>query len=236
MHWLKSIFILLLIPYSSLGQQISSVDFHDVFEEIKDQSSVYYYPVLINRMVNKDTTLTQKDYYYLYYGNVFQEYYHPYGNSNEKKAFNDLFTDQDYKMAVEKGIYVLQENPVDLEVILKMSISYLKLDEPELKRYYAKQYYSFLEIIYQSGDGKTMETSYVVISVDHEYDLMADMGLRAVNQQLISDCDLLFISKRDQPKIKGKKKIKKLYFNVRMPLLSLSSTYKDADLPQPDDE
>ena len=42
-------------------------------------------------------------------------------------------------------------------------------------------------------------------------------------------------SKRDQKKIKGRKKIKELYFNVRLPLMSLSKSFKDADLPDPDE-
>jgi hypothetical protein len=220
----------------SLSQDISSVDFHDVFEEINDTASSYYYPALVNRMINKDTTFNEKDYYYLYYGNVFQLYYHPYGSSNAKKEFVDAFSAQNYDKAVKKGASVLQENPVDLEVLLKMSISCLKLDQQELKRYYARQYYAFMDVIYRSGDGKSIETAYVVISVDHEYDVIGDLGLRVVQQQLINDCDLLTISKKDQPKVKGRKKIKHLFFNVRMPLLSLSNTYKDADLPDPDDE
>lgn len=237
MKLLKTIFIGILIPMVSYSQDISSVDFHDVFEEINDTASAYYYPVLVNRLINKDTTLTPKDYHYLYYGNVFQMYYHPYGSSNAKKEFVDAFSEQDYEKAIRKGELVLQENPVDLEVMLKMSISCLKLDKNDLKRYYARQYYSFLDVIYKSGDGKEMESAYVVISVDHEYDIISDLGLKSVvHQELINDCDLLIISKKNQPKIKGQKKIKRLFFNVRMPLLSLSNTYKDADLPDPDED
>jgi hypothetical protein len=218
------------------SQMISKINFETVKKEIRDSTSSHYYPSLINRLLNKDTLLTADDYYFLYYGNIYQDYYHPYGSSNAKKEFVDTFSEQDYEKAVKKGEYVLAENPVDLEVLLKMSISYLKLENHEMKRYYAKQYYAFLEVIYGSGDGNYTESALVVISVDHEYDIVGDLGLRVVSQELINDCDLLYFSKKGQKKVKGKKKIKKMFFNVRMPLMSLSKTYKDADLPDPDDE
>ena len=69
----------------------------------------------------------------------------------------------------------------------------------------------------------------------HEYMILNDLGLNPIKQVLIDDCDLLFFKRRQQAKIKGKKKIKQLYFNVRMPLMTLSKSYQDADLPDEED-
>lgn len=215
---------------------ISNVDFDLVKSNVSDSASNFYYPVLKSRLVEKDTTLNPDEYAHLYFGHVFQDQYYPYGSSNGKKEFLDAYSSKDYEEAINIGEAALAENPVDLEILLKMSISCLKVDDQINKRIYAIQYFSFLDVIYGSGDGQGLESAYVVTSVDHEYYICGDLGLRVIQQQLITDCDLLTFSKKDQKKVKGKKKIKQLYFNVRMPLMSLSKTFKDADLPDPDDD
>jgi Domain of unknown function (DUF4919) len=220
----------------SWSQSISKVNFDEIKKTIKDTSSVFYYPKLKKKILNKDSSLSAEEYHHLYYGNVFQRYYQPYGISNLKKSLAEDYKLKDYDKVLRTGEEVLQENPVDLEVLLKMSIASLKLEKDDEKHFYAKHYYSFLETIYKSGDGKDLMSAFVVVSVDHEYQILGDLGLRAVEQHLITDCDLLKFKKSDQEKIKGKKKVKELFFNVRMPLLSLSNTYKDADLPDPDEE
>src|SRR5690606_10271926 len=94
---------------------------------------------------------------------------------------------------------------------------------------YAHHYYGFLQTILSSGDGQTASTAFVVISVDDEYRVVGNLGLKVTEQELINDCDLLTFSKKNQPR---KNRIKQLYFNVRMPLLHYSSSYKNADLPE----
>lgn len=233
---LISLIGLMMSVYISNAQIISKVNFDQVKKNITDTSSTFYFPKLRERMAEHDSTFTHQEYHHLYYGTVFQEYYYPYGTSHAKKNFLKAYEAGEYEDAIEKGKIALSQNPVDLEVLLKISISCLKVDRQDEKRYYAKLYYSFLDVIYYSGDGKYVESAYVVISVDHEYYIAGDLGLRVVQQQLISDCDLLTFSKKHQKKIKGRKKIKELYFNVRMPLMSLSKSFKDADLPDPDDD
>lgn len=218
------------------SQVISLVNFDLIKDQIMNVNSPYFYPALVARLKRRDTTLNHIDYHHLYYGSVFLRNYQPYGVSNLKKEFLDAYQDKNYKKTVELGPTVLKENPVDLEVLLKMSISHLELGNAGEKRAYAIQYFSFLDVIYRSGTGQNTNSAYVVISVDHEYFILSDLSLTAVAQYLENDCDVLKIKRQNQPKIKGKKKIKELYFNVKQPLMSLSKTYKDADLPEPDDE
>jgi Domain of unknown function (DUF4919) len=227
---------ILLFFQVGYAQFISKVNFDQIKENIADTSSNFYYPSLRKRLADLDSTFTHQEYHHLYYGSVFQKYYYPYGTSHAKKNFLKAYENEKFVDAIEKGRVALSQNPVDLEVLLKMSISCLKVDKPILKRYYAKLYYSFLDVIYYSGTGKYVESAYVVISVDHEYYIAGDLGLRVVQQQLITDCDLLTFSKKNQRKVKGRKKIKQLFFNVRLPLMSLSKSYKDADLPDEEEE
>ncbi|MEX1000660.1 MAG: DUF4919 domain-containing protein [Crocinitomicaceae bacterium] len=230
------IFLLAVCSHLLQAQHVSQINFNKIKENITDSSSNFFYPKLLKKIEETDTTLLEEEYFHLYYGNVFQEGYYPYGTSHFKKDFLDAYESGNYEQAFEKGEVALNAQPVDLELLLKMSILSFKLEKVELKRKFAGHFYAFLDVIYRSGDGKSLETAYVVTSVDHEYFIAGDLGLRVVHQQLVNDCDLLFFSKRDQKKIKGRKKIKRLYFNVRMPLMSLSKSFKDVDLPDPDEE
>lgn len=233
----KLALVLSIVIAVNLGfsQLISNVNFDQVKAEINNESSPYFYPNLKEKIVANDSTLSAQDYFHLYYGSVFQKRYKPYGTSANKQRFLDAYNDKKYTKAIELSKAVLEENPVDLDLLLKLSISHLELGNQTEKRLYARHYYSFLSVIYESGSGGDLNTAYVVISVGDEYSLIGDMGLRPVQQHLIGDCDLLIFKPKDQPRVKGKKKIKALYFNVKMPLMSLSKTYKDADLPEAED-
>lgn len=232
---LKNILFVLagLTFHAGMAQNIGRIDFSEIKKNVENPASAYYYPNLLERIWADDTTLNYSDYKHLYYGNVFQTYYHPYGVSNAKKEFSDIFKSGEYQKAVEKGREVLAENPVDIEVTLKMIISFLELEDTAQARIYGKKYFGFLDVIYASGDGKSLETAYVVISVDDEYRIVGDLGLYVKQQMLINDCDLLLFEKKGQGRVR-RKKIKELYFNVQMPLMSLSKSFKDADLPDPD--
>jgi hypothetical protein len=232
---LSVILALLICVSSGLSQNIGSINFSKIRAEIENPNSEYYYPALLRRIWADDTTLTVKHYKRLYYGSVFQDYYHPYGASDAKKEFIQIYANKKYDDAILKGKAVLLENPVDIEVTLKMIYSFLELKDTVSAKIYGHKYFSFLDVIYASGDGQTAQTAFVVISVDDEYRIVGDLGLNVRAQMLIDDCDLLMFEKRSQRKVR-KKKIKQLYFNVQMPLMSLSGTFKDADLPDPDPE
>jgi len=232
---MRFIFCFLLISSALFAesQQVGKIDFDQIKRNITDEKSQYYYPSLFQRILANDGSLTHKDYKHLYYGSVFQDYYHPYGDSFSKKEFSETYQTGNNKQIIEKGILVLQENPVDIEVTLKVLLAYLDEGDTAMARIYGKKYYSFLDVIYASGDGESIETAYVVISVSDEYRIVGDLNLSVKQQYLIDDCDLLRFIKKGQRRIRGKK-IKELYFNVHMPLMSLSNSFKDADLPEPD--
>jgi hypothetical protein len=227
------ILFLLFVGISASGQKIGSINFDQVKRIVSDTSSVYFYPKLIQLLNADSSKISADEYWYLYYGHVFQQNYYPYGNTDSKKAFLEYYAqlDQDSSKldkAILLGKKVLKENPIDIEVQLKMYLCLSAANQPSAAREHAKHYYGFLDVIYASGDGKSVNSAFIVISVDDEYRIVGHIGLQVVEQSLINDCDVLTFSKRNQ---KRRYRIKKLYFNVRLPLLYLSRSFENSDLP-----
>ncbi len=214
------------------AQIVSKIDFDQIKKEITDSTSVFYYPDLLQKAIKLDTTISSEEFKRLYYGNAFQSYYYPYGSTEKEKNFLNAFGKQtNFNTLVKLGNDVLKENPVNLEVLLKMILLFSKEGKKEEATIYAKFYVAYLEVIYSSGNGMNCDNGFVVISVDDEYRIVGDLGLNVLRQALIDECDLLTFSKKGQ---KRKNRIKQLYFNVRIPLTYLSKSFNKSDLPEPD--
>jgi len=228
------LFIVLLINLATLAQTLSNVAFDKIIKATNDSTSSYYYPKIKEKLLQLDTTLTGLEYHALYYGNVFQAYYHPYGATDKEKEFDAVFQRASALPALEKlAQEVMLENPVNLELFYKMIISCNRAKNRDKAILWAEIYVSFLEVIYASGTGKACDNAFIVISVDDEYRIASDLGLKVVKQALIGTCDRLQFAKKGQ---KRKNRIKTLFFNVQFPLSSLSGAFDHIDQPLPDQQ
>lgn len=216
----------LFFVQSVFAQKISNVDFDDVKTKIQDSATTYYYPVLLERFLSFDTSLTALEMQYIYYGNVFQAVYNPYGESKDEKQFNELFDAQKYLEATPFGVSAFKENPVNVRLLYNLMVCHDKTGYVPTAQKYANLYFPLLDVIYASGNGMGLNRAYVVIRVTDEYDIVGDMGLQITEQALVNDVDVLTVNTKLQRAEKGKKKIKKLYFNVRMPLENLRKEFK----------
>ena len=224
--------ILILAVQLGYSQKISKIDFDEIHQQSTDTTHALYYPLLNKRLQLLDTSLKKDEYKMLYYGNIFQDNYHPYGATETEKKFNDAFKRGDsLNQLLPLAQDVLNENPVNLDLFYRMIISANRAKDKNTAILWAKIYVSFLEVIYASGTGKDCQNAFVVISVDDEYRIAADLGLRVSKQALIGTCDRLQFSRKGQ---KRKNRIKTLFFNVQMPLSYLSGAFEHIDKPLPD--
>ena len=228
-------FILLYIVLESQagGQIISNVDLDDIREETLDSTSDYYYPTLMNRVADMTDELTDSEYSYLYYGAAFQKNYSPYTMFGVNGYVDDLLDDNKYKQALEIARDEWQRKPVHLLLLERILFCFHKLHEDDSVRAYQDVYSGLLGAIRSSGDGKSMESAYVTITVFHEYTLLENLGLKSTGQILMQGkagpVDRLTIKKRGQKRKRGQKKIKEIYFNVSLPLGSMNSIMKSLD-------
>lgn len=225
----KSIIILLL--FMAVGavqsQKISNVDFDFVKEYTTDSTSSFYYPLLESRLLSLDTTLDSDAYELLYYGHVFTEKYHPYNRPDEMDSMRLLMKSHDYEEALVFGWKLYNDDPVSLNVNYHMMICYHHLGKKDTARIFARNYYSFLGVIYRSGDGESVKTAYVVTNISDEYQLLGDMGLNMKSQALIDGpCDLMTVT-ADKDTPKEFRDIKKVYFNISKPFETLSRMFKE---------
>ena len=222
---LMALFCVFILIYTH-GQKISNIDFDFINTKIKDSTSTFFYPLLINRFVKVDTTLTEKEYELIYYGNTYSEKYKPYSTSEAEKKFFELYRQEKYKEAIPFGKEVLKENPINLKISFRMLVCFNVLGDKITAKHYANRYFPLLNCIYNSGDGKSIQTAFVVLKVDDEYEILDDLGLSSKGQALVGDTDVLTIDKKNQKVKKGEKKISSLYFNVTKPLDYLQQEFR----------
>jgi hypothetical protein len=84
--------------------------------------------------------------------------------------------------------------------------------------------YGLVDSILSSGDGKTPETAYHVISVDEEYAVLNTLGFKVVKQSLMESKGHSY-DKMEVLHMKSKEP-GMIYFNVDMPLGKLKGKTK----------
>jgi hypothetical protein len=180
---------------------------------ISDSSSKYYYPTLIDRCNKMDTTLTDIDYRYLYYGYTFQPQYQPYWRSPYEEKLvkyyaKEKFKQRDYDEVIRLATLSLKEFPFDLRQMNFLAYVYeLKNDMITANRLRYK-FGMIISAIFSTGDGKTCSHGFHVINTSHEYVILNMFRFEFKSQMLTTDyCDYMEV-KRDERGIDG------IYFNI----------------------
>ncbi|PLX06138.1 MAG: hypothetical protein C0596_16775 [Marinilabiliales bacterium] len=223
---LLALIILLSLSVSVFSQEFIDIDMNDIESKTTDSLSYLYYPVLLDRFMAFDSTLSQDDFKYLYYGYVFTDMYNPYGGHELEEDFYDLYYDKEYEKAIELGNKIIQEDPINTKLLFKMLVCHHQQEDAVMADNYASLYYGLLTVVYFSGDGKSVETAFKVINVADEYEILSELGLQSAGQALIGTCDKLSIDQDSQEVEKGEKKIKELYFDVSLPFQYLNKQFE----------
>ena len=97
-------------------------DLDSIAKASVDENSQYYYPRLLKSFLSNDTTMTDEEFQYFYYGTLFQEDYDPYREAPNQALFQELLpvyakekrTRADREKMLDYALQVLDDNPVDL--------------------------------------------------------------------------------------------------------------------------
>lgn len=206
---------LFMFLFNAYSQQLKfqKPDYELIKTEIQDTSSIYYYSKLMSRFMALDMTLNLSDFRHLYYGYIYQKEYQPYWKSQDEDkllAFfqNENLNQKDYDEIIKIATHSIKEFPFDLRPMYLMAYIYHLKGDEEMNKKVSYRFQGLFQTIMSSGDGKSCETGFHVISVSHEYVILKMSQLQFKKQFLIGDCDYLEVEKNER-------NIDGFYFNIK---------------------
>ena len=173
------------------GVASNAPNYKQIKKKVESKSSEFDYPELLRRFQNADTTLTAEQLYYFYYGTATRPDYNPYRSNNYdglKEALSvDEVTEEGWRKAAQVVDEELELDPTNLRFHIYRQMVYSNLygkESQEATDAY-NQVIMLFTTITSSGNGKSPETAFHVISTTDEYGLMDMLGLSLKNQSLI---------------------------------------------------
>lgn len=182
---------LVLLPLFAMAKV---PDEADIKAKIQDAASPFYYPNLLLRYEQADSTLTDADYHYLYYGYAYQPEYEPLNSDPALDRIYDLLSHlnadrpdpDDLESLIENGRASLKHDPFSPQVLNFVAFAYaLQGDEIRAARY-SDRMNRILQTIASSGDGRTEKSPYHILMFQHALDLMATNGLEHGDARIVS--------------------------------------------------
>lgn len=185
--------VLLIVAPTLRGavRTTSHPDFQAIKANTLNPDSQFYYPELLKSFLSNDTTMTDDDYHYLYYGSMFQEDYNPYRPNPylaELKATEPLYfrhgtlsrsEKQQIQRLAEKS---LANNPLNLTQLSYLVYTYEQLGKQNLAKIWRHKLNQLLLTISRSGTGVDKEHAIVIVDPAHEFDYFNLSGITVEDQ------------------------------------------------------
>lgn len=203
------------------SQHALHVDISKIKEQTSDITSPNYYPTLLNRFTEADTALTSKQLHFIYYGKFTQSFYRPYDPVEGQLEMYNSIEQKEFNAALIYGKRAFDLDPLDLKTLFGLSLCYLYLDQEEEMNKYLWCYYSLIAVILESGQGSSIENAMVVMSVSDEQEIINSLHKQIKKQKLLEGTtEVVFLEKSKEKEMNA---IKKLYFNIELPLKKVTT-------------
>lgn len=237
--------LLFVLPFVASAQdekdvdtniQISSYivpDYEQLGKIINDPSSDFYYPSLLKRFSEADTTLTIEEIHCLYFGYVLQKDYDPYIRLEEEDNARDILNqDKVTKKDAEKALKLLnkavEKAPMHLRLYMYRYYANRLVygDDSKAASDDAFRYVALISAISASGNGTDFDNAFHVAVVAHSYNFMNYYGLKPTGQSLQSNAGQQFDV---FPLKENEYDMDELYVNVTPCLGYLSKMFSSSD-------
>ena len=176
---------------------IQKVDFDHVKEVTTNPKNAYYYPKLMKAYFsNNDTTMSIEAWRNFYYGYTFQEDYNPFRESVYSDKVEELY----YKQPLSRADCDTIEHYAELSLLDNMfdmnQMNFFIYVLKEKKKHARAAMWQYrldrlIAAIMSSGRG-TKEEPWVVISPEHEYNIINFLGFVATEHETL-DGDIDYI-------------------------------------------
>ena len=177
--------MLILLAVSPFSLQAKVPDENDILARILDTSSPQYYPSLMMRYMGGDTTLTDDDYHYLYYGYAYDPSYRPLDITPSSDRILEILaavqqerpTPQQAQDIVDAAREIMIVDPFSPKNINFMTYAYEALGDTLQARVNADRFEKIIRTIESSGSGLRESEPKHVLRTEHANDVLAARGL-----------------------------------------------------------
>lgn len=215
------------------GVFFQAPDYQLIKDSIGDPNGHYYYPRLLERLAQGDTTLDINDVRCIYYGYTQQPDFDPYmsydelGNIQKILFGNEEPTKADFEKVIELADRVLAKKPTELPMYYYRLIGcFYGYGEEDPRTAVARfQFSAMMDAVYSSGDG-SREAPFHLSTVAHSYFIMSMNDLSPEYQSLGQVdgryCDIFPIEANEHG-------VDTLYFDIHECFMSLSRMFESHD-------
>lgn len=202
---------------SGVKSELGAPDLEAIRIASTDETSPYYYPHLLKKFNENDTTMSSTEFQYFYYGTLFQEDYDPYRTPVNPRLLEELQsvyakekrTRADRGKMADYASQALADNPIDLRQLTNRIYVYEQNGKYDLARIWQYKLNHLLLVIASSGSGADRENAWTVVYPQHEYDFLNLSGITASKQTFEPPCyDYIHINRRSDADPEG------YFFNV----------------------
>lgn len=196
--------------------ELGAPDEDDIIHQTVSTSSPYYYTNLMLKYRNGTEQMTPQEYYYLYYGYIYDESYRPFSENEPLDRMLMVMAGinpdepniMQLESLVENGTKAMEIDPFNPKVLNMLAYAYGALGDTVREQLYFNHLNGILTTIESTGTGLKEDNRWHVIMFSHAYDLLASKGYNYMENRIISR-EAMFIPIEQRPK----ERIKGFYFD-----------------------
>ena len=187
-------------------------DEDDILHQTLSATSPYYYTNLMLKYRNGAEKLTEEEYFYLYYGYLYQESYRPFVENRALDEMLLIMSSIDVEMPsvaqlqslIESGMEAMELDPFNPKVLNMLAFAYGALGDVQREQLYFDHLNGVLRTIESSGTGLKESSPWHILMFSHAYDLLASKGYQYGQSRIISrNVEYVPLTKVLKDKIKG---------------------------------
>ena len=184
MKTIRIILLFLLLGNLVSGQagKFEKPNYRKIEKHIRQKKSGVFYPLLMQRYLAADTTMTMNEKQCLYYGYVFQPGYSPYNSpacmdSAKFVLRKDSLTAADYERIIQYSGSVLAKYPLSIRALNYQIFALEQKNDQQKFTRRLSQLKIIMSALLNSGNGLRKENAFYVIDMTHAYEILDLLNL-----------------------------------------------------------
>lgn len=206
--------IAVALPFVAIAQDddYRVPDEEDILRQTLSVSSPFYYTNLMLKYRSGQEPLSADEYFYLYYGYLYDEGYRPFAQNRALDEMLLIMSGIDttqpmvsqLEALIERGVEALELDPFNPKVLNILAFAYGALDDPHREQLYYNHLNGILATIESTGSGLKEASPWHVLMFSHAYDLLASKGYQYGEGKIISrTVEFVPVVKRQDEKTRG---------------------------------